>query len=180
MPAASVSATVVELNRRLRGADPFTESTVSQIGRVVVSTVKNGVPEEAPTTTSARPAVPEPFTYVKAADVGVTVNGVGAITRKVTGTTLFGAGAFNNVIVVEFVVPTAKPPQPAVATALTEAGVVALALRATSEVTVAHAWPVPLALPVVSIVNGVPPLANVTAEATEVVCAVPGVYAEPL
>jgi len=110
-----------------------------------------------------------------AAEVGNAVNGVGASTRSVTGSTLVGAGAFNSVTVVEFVVPTAKPPQPAVATTLIDAGVVAFALRAARDVTVAQACPVPLALPVVSIVNGVPPLASVTAEAIEVVCAGPGV-----
>ena len=139
VPAARVSATVVELNRKLRGAEPFTESTVSQIGRVVVSTVKNGVPEEAPMRTSALPAVPDPFTYDMAAEVGNAVNGVGASTRSVTGSTLVGAGAFNSVTVVEFVVPTAKPPQPAVATTLIDAGVVAFALRAARDVTVAQA-----------------------------------------
>ena len=42
VPGASVSATLVVLNRMLFGVLALVESTVSQIGSVVVSTEKNG------------------------------------------------------------------------------------------------------------------------------------------
>src|SRR4051812_47133207 len=42
VPGARVSQTVVELNRRLFGAVPFVESTVSQMGRLAVFKEKNG------------------------------------------------------------------------------------------------------------------------------------------
>jgi hypothetical protein len=74
-----VSATVVELKRMLRGAVPVVESTVSQMGRLEVSTEKNGAGEaEDVMLTSTRPADPDPLTYVREAGLGVAVSGVGA------------------------------------------------------------------------------------------------------
>ena len=57
-----MSATLVDVNRKLRGTVPLVASTVSQIGNVVVSTVKNGVPAAAEIAMSARPAELDPFT----------------------------------------------------------------------------------------------------------------------
>ena len=72
----------------LADALPEMESTVSQIGRLLVSTEKNGAPEVAPTETSLKPGVPEPLAYVSEAVGLFSVKVDGETILSVTGTTL--------------------------------------------------------------------------------------------
>ena len=63
VPGAKVSATLVEEKRRLLGVDPLKASDVSQIGKLVVSRLKNGAAEALDViATSTFAAVPAPFT----------------------------------------------------------------------------------------------------------------------
>jgi len=140
MPAARVSATDVDVKRNERGTVALTESTVSQIGKVVLSTVKKGAPAEEVIAISERPGVPEPFTYVSEAELGVATSVVPGKIRSVTLITLAGVGEGDvKVIVVVLMVFTRKPPQLAPGATTIDLGVVASAVCDVVGVTVAVA-----------------------------------------
>ena len=82
---------------------------------------------------------------------------------------MFGAGEFNRFKLKVLLVPEANAPQPLAAAIVKVIGIAVVALPPAVELKVTQAG---LFAVVVSIVNGVPP---VVAEATEMVCAGPGV-----
>ena len=98
MPGARLSATPVVVKLSCRGAVPDVTFTVSQIGRDAVFTEKKAPETDDVTLTVEDPGLPEPLMYesemLGAAGIGVTVNGLGGTTCKVTAISLSGAGAF--------------------------------------------------------------------------------------
>jgi hypothetical protein len=141
-------------------AIPEVELTVNQGGRLAVLTEKNAPGTEDVTLTFAVAADPELFTYVSemlgAAGTGVTVNGLGGSTWRVTTTSLSGAGAFKRCRVVVLDVPAPKPPHPYAATTVNATGFVP-AVPPEYELTVSQAAG---GFVVLSTVNGVPPVAE--------------------
>ena len=92
----------------LLGTVPVEESTVSQIGSELVSTVKNGAGTvEELNATSAKPGVPVPLTNVILAVAGVATKVVGLTTCRFTVKFLTGPGALSNRMVPVVVEPAA-------------------------------------------------------------------------
>ena len=92
---------------------------------------------------------------------------------SVTAIVLSGAGALTRCRLKEFVLPAENPPQPLAAAMVNVMGAV-VALPPVVALSATHAGSLAVA---VSMVKFVPPVA---AEVTEIVCALPGAYVDPL
>ena len=173
MPGERLSATPVVVKLICRGAVPDVTFAVSQIGSEAVFRVKKAPVTEEVTLTVEDPGVPEPLTYesemLGAAGMGVTLNGLGGTTCRVTRTSLSGPGAFWRCRLTVCVVPEVKPPHPAAAATVNVLAVDVAVPAGADGLIVSQAGSF---AEVVSRVNGVPPAA---AEVTETVCAGPGV-----
>jgi hypothetical protein len=172
VPGARPSARFVVENASGAVAVPEVALTVSQEGRLAVLTEKKAPDTLELTLTFAVAGLPEPFTRVNetpgAAGTGVTVRGLGGRIRRVTVTSLSGAGALSRCRVAVLELPAAKLLQPAAAATVNVTGL-ALAVPPAKELTVSQLGG---GFVVLSTVNAVPPAA---ADVTEIVCAGPGV-----